>query len=87
MEKTYYLVFLNFGKNDDNTYAVYSYQKNRRFTARQAWNHIYHGDKNTVATGNLSKTASIDAYWKIIEKLNLDKKVCDRYCNFANIGW
>ncbi len=39
MEKTYYLIHIYFGKKsegEENHFTVYSYQKSRRFTARQA---------------------------------------------------
>lgn len=88
MEKTYYLVHIYFGKaNEKNRYTVYSYQKSRRFTARQAWNYIYNEQqKNIAASGVLSARATIEDYWKIIESLNLDKKICDRYCTMGFIS-
>ncbi len=85
MEKTYYLVYMIFGENNKNTYSIFEYQKSRRFTARQAWNHIRHEEKKTIVTGNLSPNATIEDYWAIIKKLSLNKKVCDRYCHFEFI--
>ena len=87
MEKTYYLVHLYFGKvNEKSRYTIYSYQKSRRFTARQAWYYLYHEQqKNLVASDNLPVHATIDDYWNIIEKHSLDKKVCDRYCTMGFI--
>ena len=88
MEKTYYLVHIYFGKvNEENHYTVYSYQKSRRFTARQAWYYIYNDQHKRIAyAGKLSARATIDDYWNIIESLNLDKKVCDRYCTMGFIS-
>ena len=87
LEKTYYLVHIYFGeKDEENHYTVYSYQKSRRFTARQAWYYIYHEQQKSIfASNKLSANATIDNYWNIIENLNLDKKVCDRYCTMGFI--
>jgi hypothetical protein len=87
MEKTYYLVHLYFGKvNEKNCYTIYSYQKSRRFTAKQAWYYLYHEQqKELAASGDLPVYATIDDYWNIIEKHGLDKKACDRYCTMGFI--
>lgn len=87
MEKTYYLVHIYFGKKSEgegNHYTVYSYQKSRRFTARQAWNYIGNEkSENVFASSKLPANATIENYWNIIESLGLDKKVCDRYCTMG----
>lgn len=85
MEKTYYLVRIYFGEHGENTYTVYEYRKSRRFTARQAWYHIYHEQKTIFAEGKLPSGGTINDYWDIIKKLNLDEKVCDCYCTFGYI--
>lgn len=88
MEKEYYLVHLFFGdKSEGNHYIVYSYQKSRRFTAKQAWNHIWNEkNKTVIATNKLPVNATIDDYWKIVESLNLNEKLCDQYCTMGFIS-
>lgn len=84
MEKTYYLIYLYFGKNE-NYYTVYQYQKSRRFTARQAWHYIYHEQKTIYSVGKVPWGDSIYYSCKIIENLHLEKKLCDCYYTFGFI--
>lgn len=84
--KTYYLVHIYFGdyrKGEENSYTVYSYKKSRRFTVGQALKYIRHEPHEVRKTGELSNHATIEVYWDIINKLNINPKLCDRYCTFA----
>lgn len=86
MGKTYYLIHIYFEGSGAATWTAYSYRKSRRFTAKQAWQHIHRESNNAIhATGKIKRGANLDNYWNIIEELNLDKKVCDRYCTFGFI--
>lgn len=75
--KTYQIVRLNF---INNTYQIFTYEKDRRLTARQAWHLIYHSTPNFEA--NISNHATIDDYYDILAKHEFDEKYCDRYCSF-----
>lgn len=77
--KTYHLVHLDFV---NNKYFVFEYQKDRRYTAKQAWQVISEG--NCLYEGDLRKRANIiDDYQIVIDKFNLDLKHCDRYSSHA----
>lgn len=84
-EKTYYLVHILFGEANKNHYTVYSYNKTRRFTAGQAWQHIRQGQLSVVASGALPTHATINNYFGILKDLDIPIKMADRYCTFGSI--
>jgi hypothetical protein len=79
--KNYHLIRLDFSKD---VYEVYPYQKDRRFTANQAWQHIYNHKPNI--TGKLAPNATIATYGELVEKLGYDPKYCDRYMTFRGFN-
>jgi hypothetical protein len=78
--KTYHLIFLDFSKNE---YKVFKYEKDRRYTPKQAWNVIYE-DINCIKSGKLSSGANIDVYNDLIKELSLNIKYCDRHMRFRS---
>jgi hypothetical protein len=83
VERTYYLIRIYFGDNNQNSYQVFQYSKSRRFTANQAWQHIY--NNKPLYEGKLSGNATIETKWDIIEKYKLNSKLCDTYSTFGFI--
>ncbi len=75
--KEYHLVHLNF---DKNTYSIYTYQKDRRLTANQAWEMIRHSEPEK--TGPISNHDTIFKYYDILKEFGYIEKYCDRYMTF-----
>jgi hypothetical protein len=76
--KVYHLIFLDFKENE---YKVYQYEKDRRYTAHQAWDTIH--SSAPIKTGKLSPQANIDTFYDIVRENSLDEKRCDRYVKFS----
>jgi len=75
--KTYYLIFLDFCNGE---YKIYTYEKDRRYTARQAWDVFWHNeDAVYIKIGKLPVHANINYYFDIIGANGLADKYCDRY--------
>jgi hypothetical protein len=75
--KEYSLVHLNF---DKGYYGIYFYEKDKRLTARQAWELIR--GKAPNIKGEIGNKANIDTYWKLIDVFGLNPKHSDRYMTF-----
>lgn len=75
--KTYNLVLLDF---DQNKYFIFSYQKDRRLTANQAWKFIK--DNKPEIEGKLPAWATIEDYYTLVKNHDLNPKYSDRYMRF-----
>lgn len=90
MEKKYYLVHLDFWHH---TYKVIEYRRNRRFTAKHAWEYISSCQVEDGSLGGagwvsgvLRKNANmVDDYDRILESYHLPVKYTDLYCTFSPI--
>lgn len=81
--KTYHIIFLDFSKSE---YKVFKYEKDRRYTAKQAWNVILHELNEIVKIGKLPADATIFTYNDIVNELQLNIKYCDRYMKFSGFN-
>ena len=72
--KTYHIIILDFWKE---TYMIFEYQKDRRFTNRQRFNLLYHPTISPIITGKLKKHDSIQKYNDLIIELGYNEKYCD----------
>jgi hypothetical protein len=79
--KHYNLVLIDFSKSK---YFIYEYDKDRRLTAKQAWN--YMRNNSAVAECNLTPKSTIFDYDEIVAKHELDSKHCDRYIRFKGFS-
>jgi len=79
--KIYHLILLDFSRNE---YKIFKYEKDRRYTAKQAWNVIYSEADTFIKSEKLSSNANIDDYGKIVDELKLNLKYCDRYMIFVS---
>ena len=80
--KIYNLVYLDFSRME---YKVFKYEKDRRYTSKQAWNVIDHDSDSLVKLGKLSPNATMFTYEDIVSELQLNIKYCDRYMRFRYI--
>lgn len=79
--KKYHLIRMNF---NEGIYQVYSYEKDRRFTAKQAWQHIY--NQKPILVGQLKPDATIFTYDDLVKEFGYEPKYCDRYMTFKGFN-
>lgn len=75
--KEYHILHLDFSKNVCN---VFHYMKDRRLTARVAWDIISTAEPDLQF--GMSNHDTILFYDKVINDMNYERKRCDRYITF-----
>ena len=81
--KLFRLIFLDFNRGE---YKIFEYEKDRRYTANQAWSTIYHKADNAVLSGKLPDNANIDFFKTLVQQNGYNLKRCDRYMRFGITG-
>lgn len=75
--KEYHIIHLDFTKN---VCHVFNYLRDRRLTARSAWNYIK--EEKPDLKFNMNNHDDVGFYDKVINDMNYDYKRCDRYMTF-----
>lgn len=69
--------------HEENRYEIYYYEKDRRFTARQAWKYI--SSNKPDVCNPLPLDAHFDADHDVMKQHGLNSKYCNRYMTFDYI--
>ena len=69
----------------ENIYKIYTYEKDRRYTAKQAWQVFWNNKDGYIKTDALTPRSTIMDYIDIAKEMNIDLKYCGRYMRFQAI--